>query len=549
MLRSISLRLVPLMIISALLLGGCGLFTPRPRPATPTMPAVLPQKPMPTNVDLPEGAGGNLIMTLGYQDPPTLDPALVGDVTSAFVVSQLFSGLVKLDNELNVQPDLAQYWNVSEDGLTYTFQLRYDAHFADGKELTSRDVRYALERATDPDLAAYLPAHTYLGDIVGVKEKLAGKADEIRGIILEDEYTIAITIDSPKSYFLAKLAHPVAYVVDRDAVEKGGASWTENPNGSGPFAIDEWQHGRKLPLKRNVNYYDTLAYLDYVTFLMGANASNPLVLYEQGKIDVCYVNSYALARVQDENNPLSNELTSVPQLAISYIGMNVTMPPFDDANVRKSFALLLDYERLRDVTWNGSIAIARGILPPGMPGYNPNIPQRETSIARAKELLKESKYGENLPPIAAYGSGTLAILRDVAEEELGVTFEIRNFENYAEYLDALKQAEMPMYSTGWIADYPDPENFLDLLFRTGSQENHSLYSNPEVDRLLDEAATEEETEERWKLYRQAEQIIMEDMPVIPVYHDIDHILVKPYVEGLVLTPMGILDLSTVKLAR
>jgi ABC-type oligopeptide transport system substrate-binding subunit len=282
---------------------------------------------------------------------------------------------------------------------------------------------------------------------------------------------------------------------------------------------------------------------------MGANASNPLVLYEQGKIDVCYVNSYALARVQDENNPLSNELTSVPQLAISYIGMNVTMPPFDDANVRKSFALLLDYERLRDVTWNGSIAIARGILPPGMPGYNPNIPQRETSIARAKELLKESKYGENLPPIAAYGSGTLAILRDVAEEELGVTFEIRNFENYAEYLDALKQAEMPMYSTGWIADYPDPENFLDLLFRTGSQENHSLYSNPEVDRLLDEAATEEETEERWKLYRQAEQIIMEDMPVIPVYHDIDHILVKPYVEGLVLTPMGILDLSTVKLAR
>ncbi|NJM06890.1 hypothetical protein HC891_12945, partial [Candidatus Gracilibacteria bacterium] len=299
----------------------------------------------------------------GARDPNTLDPALVSDTGSAFLVRQLFSGLVRLDAELAVQPDLAESWAVSDDQRTYTFTLRPDARFADGTPITAEDVRYSLERATDPQLAEFLPAQTYLRDIVGVPEKLSGQADTISGIQVLDEQQISITIDGAKSFFLSKLAHPTSFIVDRRAAERGG-NWTDAPNGSGPFTIDRWDHDQLLELRRNENFYREPASLDGVRFLIGAAANNPLILYEQGAIDLTGVPSFALARVQDENNALAQELVSVPQLSLSYIGMNVTMPPFDDPKVRQAFALLLDRERLAEVTLNESATAARGILPP-----------------------------------------------------------------------------------------------------------------------------------------------------------------------------------------
>jgi ABC-type transport system substrate-binding protein len=490
-------------------------------------------------------------MTLGAQDPASLDPALVGDVTSAFVVRQLFSGLVRLDNDLEVQPDLAESWEISDDRRIYTFMLRPNARFADGSPVTAEDVRYSLERATNPDLGRFLPAQTYLTDIVGVSEKLAGRADEISGIEVIDERTIEITIDQPKSYFLSKLAHPTSFVVDREAVERGGAAWTEQPNGSGPFLIETWQHNQSLVIQRNLNFYRDMAKLDRVTFLIGALANNPMVLYEQGEIDITSVPAYALDRVQDESNPLAPELVSVPQLSLTFVGLNVTMPPFDDPQVRQAFNLMLDRERIAEVTLSGSVAPARGILPPGMPGYNESLPPLRANLLEAADLLEESSYGSGaaLPTIAAYGSGWTNMLDDIASEEFGIDIEVRDYENFGDFLNALDENEFPMFSFGWVADYPDPENFLDVLFRTGSGENHTGYSNPEVDSLLDLAAVETDEEARWALYREAEQLILEDVPVILIYHDVEHTLIKPYVRGLEVTPLGILDLSTVELVR
>lgn len=508
--------------------------------------------PTPAPAELPTGPGGNLIMTLGAQDPPSLDPALVGDVLSAFVVRQLFTGLVRLDNQLEVQPDLAWRWDLSDDGRTYTFTLREDARFADGSPLTTEDVRYSFERATDPALGVgrVLPAATYLTDIVGVREKLAGEAETISGLEVLDEQTIALTIDQPKSYFLAKLAHPTSFIVDRQAVEQGGAGWYEQPNGSGPFAIETWRSNAVMVLRRNVNFYRDLAELDRVTFLMGANASNPLVLYEQGEIDVTGVPSFALDRVQDESNPLSQELVSVPQLSITYIGMNVELPPFDDPYVRQAFSLMLDRDKIANVSLYGSVVPARGVLPPGMPGYSPDLPAPEVDLERARNLLEESRYGgaENLPPIAAYGGGWTSTLAEIGET-MGITIEVRGYENFGAFLSALDENQFPLYSAGWVADYPDPENFLGLLFGGGSPENHTLYDNPEVNALLEEAAIETDDEARWELYREAERLIMADAPFIPIYHNVDHTLIKPYVRGLEVTPMGMLDLSNVELVR
>jgi ABC-type oligopeptide transport system substrate-binding subunit len=170
-------------------------------------------------------------------------------------------------------------------------------------------------------------------------------------------------------------------------------------------------------------------------------------------------------------------------------------------------------------------------------------------VEAARRLLSESRYGgaENLPPIAAYGGGWAVTLRDVAQETLGITIEVRDFEDFGAYLNALDRNEFALFSLAWIADYPDPENFLDLLFRSGSGENHTLYANPAVDTLLDEAAVSADEAQRFQLYQQAEQQIIADAPVIPLYHDVEHTLVKPYVKGLTITPMGIIDLSAVEL--
>jgi len=490
-------------------------------------------------------------MALGTRDPRTLDPALVGDVGSAFIVRQLFSGLTRLDAKLEVQPDLAESWKVSGDGLTYTFTLRQSARFADGSPITSADVLYSLERASDPKLAKSLPAATYLGDIVGVREKLAGKADHIAGLGAPDDRTVTVTIDSPKSYFLSKLSNITSFVVDRRAADADTSGrWTEHPNGSGPFDIEQWDHDKLLVLKRNVHYYRELPKLDRVRFLIGAAASNPMVLYEQGDIDVTSVPSIDLARVQDTNNALSKELLRVPQLSIIYLALNVTMPPFDDLKVRQAFALLIDRAKLTALSLDGADAAARGILPPGMPGYDPQLPEAHADIAKAKALIADSRYGgaDKLPPIAAYGDWA-STLSEVAKEDLGITIEVRGYEDYGDYLAALTQNQFQIYGSGWIADYPDPENFLDVLFRGGSGENHTGYDSAQVNDLLSRAAAEQDAAKRFELYHQAERQILADTPVIPLYHDIAYTLVKPYVRGLTVTPMGILDLSTVELAK
>ncbi len=544
--RSSSLYVVCALCI--LLLVGCAGNPPAPTPMVAPTPVPAPAL-APTPVSL--GNGGTLIMALGARDPSTLDPALAIDVTSAFIIRQLFSGLTRLDSKLEVQPDLAESWQVSPDGLTYTFTLGKSIHFADGRRITSADVVYSFERASDPKLATSLPASTYLGDIVGVRERLAGKADHIAGLSAPDDLTVVIRIDSVKSYFLAKLSHVTSFVVDRRAVEADATGhWLEHPNGSGPFEIEQWQHNQLLVLKRNLNFYRELPKLDRVRFLIGAAASNAMVLYEQGDIDVTDVPSTDLARVQDTGNALSKELLHMPQLSTFYLGLNVTMPPFDDLKVRQAFALLIDRAKLAKVSLNGTGDAAWGILPPGMPGYDPQLPPVQADIAKAKALIAESRYGavDKLPPIAAYGSwaGTLS---KVANEELGIVIEVRSYEKEGNFQSALVQKQIQIYGSGWIADYPDPENFLDVLFHGGSGENHTGYDNAQVNDLLNRAAVEKDETQRFALYHQAEQQILADAPVIPLYHDIAYTLVKPYVHGLVMTPMGILDLSTVELAR
>ena len=403
--QSISLfRRVGALVALLVLLASCAQPTPS---EAPPEPAAAP--------NAPTSAGGTLIMVFGSRDPSTIDPALVGDVQSAFIVRQLFSGLVRLDENMDVQPDLAERWELSDDGRTYTFVLRESLTFADGSPLTSADVIYSLERASDPSLSPFLPAQTYLGDIVGVPEKLRGEVATISGLQAPDERTVAITIDAPKSYFLAKLAHPTSFVVDQQQVEGDPRGWLDAPNAAGPFVIERWENDALMDLRRNDQFHRELARLDRVRLLIGANANNPLILYEQGDIDVTSVPAFALARVRDQSNPLSTQLVQVPQLSLFYLGMNVEIPPFDDPKIREAFSLLIDRERLAILTLADSASAARGILPPGMPGYNEELPLPQANIEAARQLIRESSYGvlkicRRLRRMAAAGQAPCAML-------------------------------------------------------------------------------------------------------------------------------------------
>ena len=225
----------------------------------------------------PTGSGTGGVFRRLWNEPPTLDPHQVGDTDSAGVLVEIFSGLVTLNTDLQVEPDLAERWEVSDDGLTYTFFIRSNAKFHDGKSVTAEDVKFSLERALDPK--TYSPqVETYLDDIVGAAEKLNGIAQEISGLRVIDDHTIEITIDAPKAYFLAKLTYPTAFVVDRENIEREGDNWTRKPNGTGPFKLASYKIGQEIILERNPNFYRGPALLDRVELILSGGSA--MAMYE-----------------------------------------------------------------------------------------------------------------------------------------------------------------------------------------------------------------------------------------------------------------------------
>jgi len=487
--------------------------------------------------------------TLWGLGPITLDPAISADMPSHTYVMQVFSGLVKLDSALNIVPDIAERWERSSDGEMYTFHLRQGVKFHDGREVKAADFKYSWERACDPATGSGTAA-TYLGDIVGASDMLAGEAGDLSGVVVIDDYTLQVTIDAPKAYFLNKLAYPTAFVVDRDNVESG-QNWWREPNGTGPFELKEWTPGEQLVLERSQVYYGGLAKSEQVVFRF--LAFSPMALYETGWIDVAPVSVSYIDQVSDETNPLHQELAVTPELSLYYIGFNTAQPPFDDINVRRAFCHAVDKSHITEVILRDMISVADGILPPGMPGYNGTLEGLGYDVEQAKELIAASEYGDvsNLPPITltveGYGNSIPAYLGAIIQEwqeNLGVQVSVRQIET-ENFLYNLVQEKDEMFILGWVADYPDPHNFLDILFHTGSENNAFEYSNPTLDALLDQAAVEQESAVRLAMYQQAEQIVVDDAPCLPLFHGANYIVVKPYVRDYELGPLSIPDLSKV----
>lgn len=497
--------------------------------------------------DRPRSSSGGFceakqLIVPGSSPASVLDPIQVTDVSTSEYVVEIFGGLVTLDRDLNVVGDLAESWDVSDDGRVYTFHLRDNILFHNERRVTAQDVKYSIERAADPRNGS--PTVTaYLGNVVGVVDKFEGRADEVAGVRVVDERTIEIELIQPSDFFLEELTYPVSYVVDREQVESDPRNWTRRPNGTGPFKLAEFTPAQTIRLVRNNRYHLGAPKLEEVRFdLSGGSIATR---YQNNEIHVGFVPAVELESFKDGSNPLAGEYVEIPEMATFYIQLNTSQPPFDDPNVRKAFAMAIDREQINEVLFYGALRVADGFIPPEMPGYTESVTSYQYNPEEARRLLEESRYAGNIPRVVlSYGGSAgnspdiLVAMQEQWRQNLGVEVELQVLDPAA-YLREQRRGEFQMSSDGWSADYPDPENFLGKLFASNSPLNYTGYSNPEVDELLERARTTADREERYRLYAQAEQLFVDDAAIIPTFWSVSHMLVKPCVKDYPAVPMTV----------
>ncbi len=275
-------------------------------------------------------------------------------------------------------------------------------------------------------------------------------------------------------------------------------------------------------------------------------SGNSQRLYETGDVDITGV--YSVDRFLDPTEPLHSELLTGVDLCTGYVVFDTTRPPFDDVNVRKAFTMAFDRQKFIDVVLNGHALPAAGLYPPGLPGFNTALKGLQYDPEQARQALAQSKYGgpDGLPPIVfsnagigSYVSADVSAMAEMWQQNLGVTITVENLEPNYYYGQIYAGNHGQLISGGWCADYPDPENFADVLFHTGSQQNNGGYSNPQLDQLLEAARVEQDVNKRIIMYQQAEQMLVDDAAALFTTHSLSYQLVKPYVKGYVYTPIDI----------
>ena len=481
---------------------------------------------------------------LSSGEPTTLDPALTHYGADG-IIGDLYSGLVSLDPHLGVRASLAERWEVTEGGTCYTFHLHRQARFHNGRPVTADDVLFSWERAAHPEISSET-VMLYMKDIVGLEEYHDGRSESIAGVEVLDEHTLRVRIEAAVPYFLAKLTYPVAWVVDRYNVSL--PNWELHPNGTGPFRHLQHLEEEIFILERNPWYYGEPPRLEYVVYLMYAGYTQRL--YENGEVDLTGVTRDQLDRVVDPEDGLFGTVFIETGLCTYYVTFNTALAPFDDPNVRRAFVHAVDRERYVEAITNDEAVVGRGVLPPGMPGYSDEVVPPDYDPDLAKELLAGSSYYDGsqespaivwtLPTSGGRYSAAAAFLVDTWEDILGVNITVEgiDWDSYHDLIDAGIYGQL--LKEGWCADYPDPENFLDVLFHSDSAQNHAYYSNPDYDALVERSRVEPDIERRLALYREAEQLLLDEAPALFLHHSRPQYGVwKPYVKGYVASPIGV----------
>ncbi len=503
-----------------------------------------------TSLPAPYGIARDRAFTMPLREPRTLDPAVARDTTSHFYVSSIYSGLVRLDEALSVTPNLAESWQVDESGTVYTFTLRDGITFHDGKPITAADFKYSIERATDPELHSDT-ALLYLDDIMGAVAKLEGEADQVSGVEVVDDRTLRITIDSPKEYFLAKLAYPTSFVIDSASVGALGEEWWKDAdiNGTGPYQLLRWDTDEVIILKRFDGYHHPVAMEHIISPFAALPGAGRLDMYQAGAWDGIFVGVSSLDRLRGYE-ALADQLHEFDQLTSYFVVIDTELAPLDDANVRRALVMALDRQKLIDDVFGGNLLLANGILPPGIPGFSEDLPIIPFDPVEARKLLASSQYADDFPEITyivvdrdGEPPESVQFMIDSWKKNLGVEVNL-NLVDPEEYYYNLEDQQGHMFTGAWVADYPDPENFLDLLLH--SEAHDSRYVNEAFDALLEQARVTQDREARLDLFRLAEQLLIHDTGIIPLFHVQNYVLLKPYVQGFAISPVGHPNIANVE---
>jgi peptide/nickel transport system substrate-binding protein/oligopeptide transport system substrate-binding protein len=488
----------------------------------------------------PQTRGGTYRAVLGA-DPPTLDPAQATDTTSAAVIRQLFDGLLELDENLTLVPALAERWSVSKDQKVYVFALRKGARFHHGREVTAQDVKDSFERA------ARGKRPWVFEKLLGAPEFIRGQTREIRGIRVTNPGKVELALQKPFAPFPYLLAYDAAFIVPREVAEQRGAEFASRPVGTGAFRFVSWRRDDQVVLEAFPGHFRGAPYLERLVYRIIPQELTRLQEYRTGSLEhVDVPTGHHQAARRDP--ALSKELSTWPILGTYALRFTLTQPPFGKRELRQALNFAIDAKTIADVILEGSVIPAKGVLPPGMPGHDPSLPGYPFDRERARRLLAQAGFpgGQGLPPITLHYNVSdlhkrIAELAQAQLREVGVQVRLASLD-WAAYIKLVDDGGTQWHRMGWIADYPDPENFLTVLFHSrnrGAPGNTSRYASPAVDRLLDEADALPLGPARLAKYREAERRIVEDAPWVFLYHYTSRLLLKPFVRGFERSAMSV----------
>ncbi|MEW6045150.1 MAG: ABC transporter substrate-binding protein [Bacillota bacterium] len=487
-------------------------------------------------------AGGVLRLWM-TEDPPTLDVQIDTRFSVYNRARDLFNTLLRYSKDgYRLEPELlASMPTVSADGLTYTFTLRSGVRFHDGTPLRSSDVKYTFERLLTP--ATKSPNTWILEPVVGAKEMLEGKAQQLAGLEIIDELRFRIRLSYPYAPFLSQLAMPPVSIYPEKAARAAGENWGLQPIGTGPFRFKEWRRGERLVFERNAGYFEKpYPYVDRLEFRIVPDEATGILEFEAGNFDITGIPDADFERLTRDPR-WKPYIVSQSSLNTYYYMLNVKIPPLNDARVRKAIAMAIDREALVNQLLTGRARVANSFVSPGIPGqkdlevypYNPQ---------EARRLLAEAGYPNGFSIETWQTSSETWLRRNEAIQamlrQVGIDVKIVQVDS-ASYRQARGQGNIPIIQGNWWADFPDPDNYLYVFFHSTQSRNYSSnYADPQVDAWLERARTLTNFDERARLYQQAERkIVVDDVAVVPLWHLQDFAIVQPWVHDYFLHPSGV----------
>jgi len=475
-------------------------------------------------------------------NPTTLDPSFIVDVTGGYIAAKLFNGLVRLDENLNIIPDIAEKWSISDDNLVYTFKLRRDVKYHNKRNVKAYDFKYSFKRILDPRTNS--PNTWVLEKVVGAKAFMEGKTGDLEGLKVIDDYTLQVRLERPFAPFLYLLTTSATYVVPEEEVKKWGPDFSTHPVGTGPFILKDWRPNRELRLERNNTYFAKEGRVSGIIYRVIPEDLTAVTEFELGNLDVISIPAQEFARYRKDPK-WKNLIISVEGINTYYIGLNCSRPPFDNVRLRKAVNLAIDREKLLSTFYENRGRLAAGPVPdllrkwdrPSLYGYDP---------LKARKIVEEQ--GMSGHAIRFYITAEQEVV-DMAEfiqsymKKAGLNVKITQLE-WSAYKEAVNKGEPDMFWLSWWADYPDPEDFLFPLFHSsnmGPAGNRTRYRNATVDRLIELGQAADKWPLRNSYYEAAENIIVEDAPWVFFWHKNDYMLRQTWIRNYRAYPVYSMD--------